>query len=131
MVNVQSPELECLQESVDGLLQRTAALLPMEFLGDMDHDDGVLFNSPSQRKRAAMLAKLGEDQGESSLSSDLFQSGKKRRRSVASKQTFSPAGRSTSSKASSKVRSRNKVIDAWLCDEDGDDAYADLEDFLV
>lgn len=30
-----------------------------------------------------------------------------------------------------RIRSRNKVIDSWLQDETGDDAYADLEDFLV
>ena len=31
----------------------------------------------------------------------------------------------------SRLRSRNKVIDSWLVDEDGSDAFADLEDFLV
>mgnify|MGYP003329364825 CR=1 FL=1 len=30
-----------------------------------------------------------------------------------------------------KRNSRNIVIDEWLVDEDGDDAYADLEDFLA
>jgi hypothetical protein len=30
-----------------------------------------------------------------------------------------------------RLRSRNRVVDAWLGDEDGSDAYADLEDFLV
>ena len=33
--------------------------------------------------------------------------------------------------AASKLRSRNNVIDNWLGDEDGSDAYADLENFLV
>ena len=36
-----------------------------------------------------------------------------------------------SSSISSKLRSRNHVIDNWLDDEDGSDAFADLEDFLV
>jgi hypothetical protein len=31
----------------------------------------------------------------------------------------------------SRLRSRNRVIDDWLGEEDGSDAYADLEDFLV
>lgn len=31
----------------------------------------------------------------------------------------------------SRLRSRNKVVDQWLQDEGGGDAYADLEDFLV
>lgn len=30
-----------------------------------------------------------------------------------------------------RLRSRNSVIDDWLEQEDGADAYADLEDFLV
>mmetsp|Transcript_10058 Transcript_10058/g.10537 ORF Transcript_10058/g.10537 Transcript_10058/m.10537 type:complete len:95 (+) Transcript_10058:2-286(+) len=30
-----------------------------------------------------------------------------------------------------RLRSRNNIIDEWLEDEDGQDAYADLEDFLV
>jgi hypothetical protein len=30
-----------------------------------------------------------------------------------------------------RLRSRNSVIDEWLEHEDGADAYADLEDFLV
>ena len=30
-----------------------------------------------------------------------------------------------------RLRSRNSVIDEWLEQEDGADAYADLEDFLV
>ena len=30
-----------------------------------------------------------------------------------------------------RLRSRNRVVDDWLGDEDGSDAYADLEDFLV
>jgi hypothetical protein len=30
-----------------------------------------------------------------------------------------------------RLRSRNRVIDDWLGDEHGDDAYADLEDFIV
>lgn len=31
-----------------------------------------------------------------------------------------------------RLRSRNAVVDAWLSEEDdGGDAYADLEDFLV
>ena len=30
-----------------------------------------------------------------------------------------------------RLRSRNRVIDDWLGDEDGNDAYADLEDFIV
>lgn len=30
-----------------------------------------------------------------------------------------------------RMRSRNRVIDDWLGDEAGDDAYADLEDFIV
>lgn len=33
--------------------------------------------------------------------------------------------------AASRLRSRNHVIDNWLGDEDGSDAYADLENFLV
>lgn len=32
---------------------------------------------------------------------------------------------------SARARSRNNVIDKWLGDEEGDDTYADLEDFLV
>ena len=38
------------------------------------------------------------------------------------------APRSTANK---RLRSRNKVVDEWLDEEGGDDAYADLEDFLV
>jgi hypothetical protein len=30
-----------------------------------------------------------------------------------------------------RLRSRNKIIDDWLGDEDGSDGYADLEDFIV
>jgi hypothetical protein len=30
-----------------------------------------------------------------------------------------------------KLRSRNPVVDRWLQDEDGSDAYADLEGFLA
>ena len=33
--------------------------------------------------------------------------------------------------SASRLRSRNHVIDNWLNEEDGSDAYADLEDFLV
>ena len=33
--------------------------------------------------------------------------------------------------ATKRLRSRNSVIDAWLHEEDGTDAYADLEGFLV
>jgi hypothetical protein len=32
---------------------------------------------------------------------------------------------------SKRLRSRNTVVDDWLHEEGGDDAYADLEDFLV
>jgi hypothetical protein len=39
--------------------------------------------------------------------------------------------RKLSASALRRLRSRNKVIDHWLGDEDGSDAYADLEDFLV
>ena len=38
----------------------------------------------------------------------------------------------SSNKSSRKrLRSRNKIIDDWLDDENGSDTYADLEDFLV
>ncbi|EWM22311.1 hypothetical protein Naga_101969g1 [Nannochloropsis gaditana] len=30
-----------------------------------------------------------------------------------------------------RLRSRNLVVDRWLMDEDGDDAFADLEDFIM
>jgi hypothetical protein len=30
-----------------------------------------------------------------------------------------------------RLRSRNKVIDHWLDEEDGSDTFADLEDFIV
>ena len=30
-----------------------------------------------------------------------------------------------------RLRSRNRVVDSWLDEEDGSDAFADLEDFLV
>jgi hypothetical protein len=30
-----------------------------------------------------------------------------------------------------RLRSRNRVIDDWLSDEEGDDAFADLEEFIV
>lgn len=30
-----------------------------------------------------------------------------------------------------RLRSRNRVVDCWLDEEDGSDAFADLEDFLV
>lgn len=30
-----------------------------------------------------------------------------------------------------RLRSRNAIVDEWLADEDGDDIYADLENFLV
>jgi hypothetical protein len=30
-----------------------------------------------------------------------------------------------------RLRSRNVVVDKWLEDEEGSDAYADLEDFIV
>lgn len=30
-----------------------------------------------------------------------------------------------------RLRSRNTVVDKWLADEDGSDAYADLEDFIM
>lgn len=38
---------------------------------------------------------------------------------------------SASRPATKRLRSRNSVIDAWLLEEDGADAYADLEGFLV
>ena len=38
---------------------------------------------------------------------------------------------SASRPATKRLRSRNSVIDAWLHEEDGTDAYADLEGFLV
>ena len=42
------------------------------------------------------------------------------------------SGHSAGSRGQSKrLRSRNKVVDEWLNEEGGDDAYADLEDFLV
>ena len=30
-----------------------------------------------------------------------------------------------------RLRSRNAVVDEWLADEDGDDQFADLEEFIV
>jgi hypothetical protein len=30
-----------------------------------------------------------------------------------------------------RLRSRNTIVDKWLADEEGDDAYADLEDFIM
>lgn len=38
---------------------------------------------------------------------------------------------SSTAKKTKRMRSRNRVIDDWLGDEAGDDAYADLEDFIV
>jgi len=38
---------------------------------------------------------------------------------------------SASRPVTKRLRSRNSVIDAWLHEEDGTDAYADLEGFLV
>lgn len=35
------------------------------------------------------------------------------------------------SKKVRRLRSRNTIVDDWLADEDGDDIYADLENFLV
>lgn len=43
----------------------------------------------------------------------------------------SPMTGSVSRSATKRLRSRNSVIDAWLHEEDGTDAYADLEGFLV
>ena len=42
-----------------------------------------------------------------------------------------PSGHSTGGRQSKRLRSRNKVVDEWLDEEGGNDAYADLEDFLV
>jgi hypothetical protein len=36
-----------------------------------------------------------------------------------------------SRKKKQRLRSRNEVVDDWLEQEDGHDAFADLEDFLV
>lgn len=40
------------------------------------------------------------------------------------------AGRRRGSKRR-RLRSRNTIVDQWLEDEPGDDAYADLEDFIA
>ena len=46
--------------------------------------------------------------------------------------TSNTSGHSIGGRGQSKrLRSRNKVVDEWLDEEGGDDAYADLEDFLV
>ena len=37
----------------------------------------------------------------------------------------------TTRRKSTRVRSRNKVVDTWLEDEDGEDDFADLEDFVI
>jgi len=44
-----------------------------------------------------------------------------------------PSSQVPSSRRGRKVRlrSRNQTVDDWLADEDGTDAYADLEDFIV
>ena len=44
-----------------------------------------------------------------------------------------PSSQGASSRRGRKVRlrSRNRTVDDWLEDEDGTDAYADLEDFIV
>ena len=41
------------------------------------------------------------------------------------------AGYGLSTSHAQRIHSRNRVIDDWLDEEDGSDAYADLEDFLV
>lgn len=38
--------------------------------------------------------------------------------------------RSKRAKLSNILRSRNPIVDNWLVDEDGTDAYGDLEDFI-
>lgn len=40
-------------------------------------------------------------------------------------------GRQRSKKRKRRLRSRNVVVDRWLEEEDGSDAYADLEDFIA
>jgi hypothetical protein len=41
------------------------------------------------------------------------------------------SNKGSKNKKSKRLRSRNKIIDEWLGPEDGTDAFADLEDFLV
>eukprot|EP00624_Nannochloropsis_granulata_P005640 evm.model.NODE_40039_length_5459_cov_27.804909.1 len=40
-------------------------------------------------------------------------------------------GRGGGRRRKRRLRSRNAIVDKWLVDEEGDDAYADLEDFIM
>lgn len=52
---------------------------------------------------------------------------KKRSRQPSPKKKAEKVGR----KKRNRLRSRNNIVDSWLSDEEGSDAYEDLEDFLV
>lgn len=53
---------------------------------------------------------------------------KKRSRQTSPKKK---AEKAFSRKKRNRLRSRNNIVDSWLSDEEGSDAYEDLEDFLV